>query len=458
MSEIINRIPPNDTNAEKAVLGSVFLESDRLIEAMEFLTSEDFYSYQHQVIFQAMEKLNGKNQPIDALTMTEELERANKLEEAGGFIYLSELTEIVPTAANITYYAQIVYEKSLKRKLISATSDAARLAFDENDETDNIIAQAEDLILKVTEKTNKAGFKKISDVVTDSLQIIEKNYGSSDVVTGLATGYIDFDRVTTGLHPGQLMVLAARPAMGKTALALNFAQNVGTKSSETVALFSLEMTATDLVNRMLCAEGLIDSQHLRTGKLNEEEWEKLIFASGSLSLANIHIDDTPGIKVNEIRAKCRKLWQENNGLGLIVIDYLQLIESGNNENRQQQISEISRQLKKLAMELSCPVVALSQLSRSVESRDDKRPMLSDLRESGAIEQDADIVAFLYRDDYYKRNSDEDEGVQEDKTDVIAELILAKNRAGQTKTLELMFKMNYNKFANYTSQISEMQYG
>lgn len=452
MAEIINRIPPNDINAEKAVLGSVFLEGDRMIEALEFITHEDFYAHQHHAIFTAMENLQTKSQPIDAITVTDELERLNQLEDAGGMLYLAEIADSVPTAANIGYYAKIVSDKSHLRKLISTTSDVARLAFEENDETDEIIAKAEDLILKVTEKTNKAGFHKISDVVTESLKIIEKNYGENELVTGLATGYKDLDKVTTGLHPGQLVILAARPAMGKTAFALNIAQNVGTKSDATVALFSLEMTATDLVNRMLCAEGRIDSQRLRTGTLHAEEWENLIIASGALSNANIFIDDTAGIKVNEIRAKSRKLAQESGNLGLIVIDYLQLIESTTGESRQQQISEISRQLKKLSMELSVPVIALSQLSRAVESRDDKRPMLSDLRESGAIEQDADIVAFLYRDDYYKKKKDEEEegalGEQEEKTDVVAELILAKNRAGQTTTIELMFKLNFNRFANY----------
>jgi len=447
---MMNRIPPSDLNAEKAVLGSVFLEGDRIIEALEYVSYQDFYTYQHQVIFQAMENLNAKGSTsIDVVTLSAELERMNKVEEAGGFLYLAELASFVPTAANVGYYAQRVYSQSLLRKLIATASDATKIAFEQNDEADEIVAQVEDMFLKVTEKTNKSGFKKISDVVTDSLFLIEENHKKTDIVTGLATGYLELDRVTTGLHPGQLVILAARPAMGKTAFALNIAQNVGTKSTQTVALFSLEMTATDLVNRMLCAEGRIDSQRLRTGSLLDEEWENLMFASNSLAKSSIYIDDTPGIKVNDIRAKCRKLWKENDGLGLIVIDYLQLIESSSTESRQQQISEISRQLKRLAMELNVPVIALSQLSRSVESRDDKRPMLSDLRESGAIEQDADIVAFLYRDDYYKRKSDEDDGPVEDKTDVVAEVILAKNRAGQTKTLELMFKMNYNRFANLT---------
>jgi len=457
MADMINRMPPNDLNAEKAVLGSIFLEGERVIEAMEFLSHEDFYSHQHQMIFQAMETLNVKNQPIDAVTLMDELERSNKLEDAGGFIYLTELTEIVPTAANIIHYAKIVSDKSQLRKLIATTSDVTRLAFDGNDETDEIIAQAEDLILKVTESTNRSDFRDSADVALETLRIIEKNAVNTDVVTGLATGYVELDHVTTGLKPHQLIILAARPAMGKTALALNIAQNVATKSNATVALFSLEMSAEDLMSRMFCAEGRIDSHRLRTGNLLDEEWENLTVAAGALSQAPIYIDDTPGIKVNEIRAKCRKLARETDGLGLIVIDYLQLIESSNNESRQQQISEISRQLKRLAMELSVPVIALSQLSRSVESRDNKRPMLSDLRESGAIEQDADIVAFLYRDDYYKRNEDDEEGnPTEEKTDVVAELILAKNRAGSTKTVELMFKMNYNRFANMT-RVPEMQY-
>ncbi|SJZ96306.1 replicative DNA helicase [Pilibacter termitis] len=447
MPEFYNRMPPNDREAERAVLGSVLLEADRFIEAREYIEPEDFYHHAHQVIFSAMERLNEKGMPIDVLTLSEELEKSNQQDDAGGLPVLYEMVESVPTAANTVFYAKSVMEKSQLRKLIQATTDAATLAFEGNDEAEEIIAQAEDLILKVTEKKNKAGFKKIRDVITESLQTIEKNAATTDVVTGLATGFIDLDKVTTGFHAGQLIILAARPAMGKTAFALNIAQNVGTKTNNTVAVFSLEMAAPDLVNRMLCAEGNVNSTNLRSGQLNDEEWEKLIVAAGALSQASIYLDDTAGIKVNEIRAKCRKLAQESGNLGLIVIDYMQLIESSSKESRQQQVSEISRQLKKLAMELKVPVIALSQLSRGVESRDDKRPELSDLRESGSIEQDADIVAFLYRDSYYRKENGEEEEEEGGLDQDITEIILKKNRAGAVKTVEVLFKGEYNRFTN-----------
>jgi replicative DNA helicase len=322
------------------------------------------------------------------------------------------------------------------------------LAYAQDDDVDSILSQSEKMVMDVTEQQNKAGFRTSADVALETFELIEANSKTNDRVTGLATGYQELDLLTTGFQPDQLIILAARPGMGKTAFALNIAQNVATKSDTSVALFSLEMGATDLMSRMLCAEGNINSQNLRTGNLDDAEWDQLVMAMTELSKAEIFIDDTPGIKVNEIRAKCRKLKQTHDNLGLVIIDYLQLIEGDGKEGRQQQVSEISRNLKKLAKELSAPVIALSQLSRAVESREDKRPMLSDLRESGSIEQDADIVSFLYREDYYaKAGGERDEDGEEVQLDDSIEVILEKNRAGQRGTATLLFKKEFNKFAN-----------
>jgi replicative DNA helicase len=386
--------------------------------------------------------------------MKSELEANNQLEDIGGIGYLAELATIVPTAANIGFYAQTVSTMSRRRRLIKAGTDIVRMGYEPEGELDDIITEAEKQIVDVAEGTNKEGFKVISNVLTESFGLIEKNAQTNEIVTGLPTFYTELDKITTGLQPDQLIILAARPAVGKTAFALNIAQNVGTKTDKTVAIFSLEMSATDLVNRMLCAEGSIESNHVRTGNLTEEEWNKIVMAMGTLGEASIYIDDTAGIKMPEIRAKSRKLAQEKGNLGLIVIDYLQLIEGSGKESRQQQVSEISRNLKMLAKELSCPVIALSQLSRAVEQREDKRPNLSDIRESGSIEQDADIVAFLYREDYYRKEGDE---VEEDAApDDIIEVILEKNRAGARGTVKLMFKKEYNKFANVL--IADDQFG
>lgn len=343
--------------------------------------------------------------------------------------YLSDLALAVPTAANITYYAKIVEEKSLLRNLITTATGIVTKGFEQGEEVQTILDDAEKSILEVSEKRNRSGFLSISEVLNSTIENIDKLSQNNEDITGLPTGYQGLDKMTAGFQPEELIILAARPAVGKTAFALNIAQNVGTKTDRSVAIFSLEMGAESLVNRMLCAEGSIEASHLRTGQLSEEEWQNLIVAMGSLSRANIFIDDTPGIKISEIRAKCRKLAQEKGNLGLILIDYLQLIEGSGRENRQQEVSDISRQLKKLAKELKVPVIALSQLSRGVEQRQDKRPVLSDIRESGSIEQDADIVAFLYRDDYYDREGGEDDGNEPPKNDNVVEVIIEKNRSG-----------------------------
>lgn len=439
------RMPPQNNEAEQSVLGSILLQPSALISAMEFIQANDFYRRSHQLIFQVMIDLNEKNEEIDVITVANLLETSGQLEDVGGTPYLAELSNVVPTAANIEYYAKIVEERSLLRRLIQASTDIISDTYEESEEVSNLLDNAEQKILEVSERKNRSGFVKISDVLRDSMEEIDQLYKNDEEITGISSGYRALDLMTAGLHEDELIILAARPGVGKTAFALNIAQNIGTATDENVAIFSLEMGATQLVNRMLCAEGTINANHLRTGKLTEEEFEKLFVAMGSLSKANIFIDDTPGIRVSEIRAKSRRLMQERGGIGLIIIDYLQLIEGTGRESRQQEVSEISRQLKKLAMELNVPVIAISQLSRSVEQRQDKRPILSDLRESGSLEQDADIVAFLYREDYYRA----EEGEEEVEEDNVVEVLVEKNRSGARGTVKLLFIKEYNKFSSLT---------
>ncbi|MFZ1540667.1 MAG: replicative DNA helicase, partial [Enterococcus aquimarinus] len=431
--------------AEQAVLGAIFLDSDTLIDAMEIVTPRSFYRRSHQIIFQSMIQLSNRGEAIDLVTLKAEIEKSNALEDIGGISYLSELSQSTPSSASVSYYAKIVDDKSLLRQLIQTANQIVVKSFEQGEEVQAIVDEAERSILEVSEKRNSTGFQSIADVLNQSIETIDRLAQNNEEITGLPTGYQALDKMTAGLQKEELIILAARPAVGKTAFALNIAQNVGTKTDKTVAIFSLEMGAESLVNRMLCAEGSIEASHLRTGQLNEEEWRNLIVAMGSLSRASIYIDDTPGIKISEIRARCRKLAQETGNLGLILIDYLQLIEGTGRENRQQEVSEISRQLKTLAKELKVPVIALSQLSRGVEQRQDKRPVLSDIRESGSIEQDADIVAFLYRDDYYQREGDEEE--EEQSNNNVIEVIIEKNRSGARGTVELLFIKEYNKFSS-----------
>lgn len=452
-NELLNdSLPPQNIEAEQAVLGAVFLSPDALADAMEFVEAKDFYRRAHQLLFQAMIDLNDDGEAIDVLTVNNRLEMNNQLDDVGGVAYIAELASSVPTAANVGYYAKLVAEKAVLRRVIAAATNIITQAKEQDEPVADLLESAERQIMKVAENRTQSGFKEISKVLTDSLDEIDKLSQQDEDITGLATGYKDFDHMTAGLQPDNLIILAARPAVGKTAFALNIAQNIGTSTDKTIALFSLEMSAESLVNRMLCAEGSISANHLRTGQLDEQEWANLIVAVGALSKTSIYIDDTPGIKMSEIRAKSRRLAKEKGDLGLIVIDYLQLIEGSNKESRQQEVSEISRQLKKLSKELSVPIIALSQLSRGVEQRQDKRPVLSDIRESGSIEQDADIVAFLYRDDYYERadgdDDDTDNNGQPENQDVgEVELIIEKNRAGARGTVKLLFIKSYNKFAN-----------
>ena len=447
-----DNLPPQNIEAEQAVLGAIFLNTDALADAMEYVEADDFYGRAHQILFQAMVDLNNDGEAIDVLTVQNYLTTNNQLDDVGGVAYIAELATSVPTAANAGYYAKIVEEKSMLRRLISTATNIITQANNGDDDVPSLLDSAERQIMDVSERRNRSGFREIKDVLNETLSDIDRLSQQSEDITGLPTGYREFDKMTAGLQPDNLIILAARPAVGKTAFALNIAQNVATSTDTSVAIFSLEMSAESLVNRMLCAEGSINANHLRTGQLDEGEWQNLIVAMGALSNTSIFIDDTPGIKMAEIRAKCRRLAKEKGNLGLVVIDYLQLIEGSNKESRQQEVSEISRQLKKLAKELSVPILALSQLSRGVEQRQDKRPVLSDIRESGSIEQDADIVAFLYRDDYYERgeskseeDGDDQDSLNQDVGEV--ELIIEKNRAGARGTVKLLFIKSYNKFSN-----------
>ncbi|MCI5871416.1 replicative DNA helicase [Streptococcus sp.] len=438
------RIPPQDLLAEQSVLGSIFISPDKLITVREYIEPKDFYKYAHRIIFEAMITLSERDDAIDALTIRTILSDQDDLQNIGGMTYLLEIVNSVPTSANAEYYAKIVAEKAMLRNIISRLTESVNQAYDATTPSEDIISGAEKSLIDINEKSNKSGFSKISEVLAINYENLEIRAQQTSDVTGLPTGFRDLDKITTGLHPDQLIILAARPAVGKTAFVLNIAQNVGTKMKQPVAIFSLEMGKESLVDRMLASEGLVDAHHLRTGQLTEEEWQSLTIAQGNLAEAPIYIDDTPGIKITEIRARARKLEKEVGGLGLIVIDYLQLITGTKPENRQQEVSDISRQLKILAKELRVPVIALSQLSRGVEQRQDKRPVLSDIRESGSIEQDADIVAFLYRDDYYDRSDKDDPDHVVDNT---IEVILEKNRAGARGTVKLMFQKEYNKFSS-----------
>lgn len=447
MSEMWNdRTPPHNIEAEQAVLGAVFLEPEAMSTAAEYLLPEDFYRASHQRIFEVMLSLSDKGEPIDLVTVTAALSNNQVLEEVGGVSYLTDIANSVPTAANIQYYTSIVSEKSTLRSLIRTATNIVTTGYSEEEDLEDVLNAAEKDILEVSQRKNSSAFKSIKDVLIDVYDKIEQLHHNDGSTTGIPTGYRDLDHITSGFQRNDLIIIAARPSMGKTAFALNIAQNVAVHTDENVAIFSLEMGADQLVSRMICAEGNIDAQRLRTGQMETEDWNKLTMAMGSLSNAGIYIDDTPGIRVSEIRSKCRRLKQEH-GLGMILIDYLQLIQGSANskENRQQEVSEISRSLKGLARELNVPLIALSQLSRGVESRQDKRPMMSDLRESGSIEQDADIVGFLYRDDYYD---------QESENQNIIEIILAKQRNGPVGTVSLAFVKEYNKFVDLDHRYSD----
>lgn len=436
------RIPPQNVEAEQAVLGAMLLSHDAVIVAMEKLQSQDFYRDVHRIIFEAMEHLHRENKEIDVITLPDELKRMKKLDDVGGLEYVLNLPNLVGSAANIEYYANIVAEKALARNLISTCTELTTEAYDGQKETEALLDDAERRILQLSDTKNRGDFASVGAVVEVTLDKITKLYENKAGLTGLPTGFRDLDRMTSGLQPSDLILVAARPSMGKTAFTLNIAQNVSVRQHKTVAFFSLEMSQEQLVQRLLCQIAHIDSQKLRTGQLNsDEEWTRLTDACDKLYESPIYIDDTPGISVAEMRSKARRLKSEH-GLDLIIVDYLQLMQGRNAESRQQEISEISRSLKALARELKVPLIALSQLSRSVESRQDKRPMLSDLRESGALEQDADIVSFLYREDYYDKETENQH---------ITEVILAKHRNGPVGSVKLYFKNEFTLFLNLDTQ-------
>ena len=439
------RMQPQDILAEQSVLGAIFIDEGKLVFVREYIEAEDFFKHAHRLIFAAMVALSERNEAIDATTMRNYLANHGDLEAIGGLGYLAEVINSVPTSANAEYYAKIVAEKSNLRKLIERLTDSVNQAYEGADDADTIIANAEKALIDVSEGASRAGFKRIDDVLNLNFENLEARSQQTSDITGIASGYPALDNMTTGFHEEELIILAARPAVGKTAFALNVAQNIGTKLGLTVAIFSLEMGAESLVDRMLAAEGVINSRSIRTGQLTDEEWQKLMIAQSNLARASIYIDDTPGIRITEIRSRARKLAQETGNLGLVLIDYLQLITGNGRESRQQEVSEISRQLKILAKELRVPVIALSQLSRSIEQRQDKKPMLSDLRESGSIEQDADIVAFLHREDYY--HNEEEGGIPNNTVEVIIE----KNRSGARGSVELMFQKEYNKFSSISKR-------
>lgn len=432
------RIPPQNVEAEQAVLGAMMLEHNAVVAAMEKLRPGDFYREVHRTIFEAMEHLHHDNKEVDVITLPEELRRMKKLDDVGGLEYILSLPNLVATAANIEYHANIVAEKALARNIITTCTELTSEAYDGAKEPEDLLDDAERRILQISESKRRGDFAPVGVVVEETLDKITKLYENKAGITGLPTGFRDLDRLTSGLQPSDLILVAARPSMGKTAFTLNIAQNVGVKQHKTVAFFSLEMSQEQLVQRLLCQIAHIDSQKLRTGQLNsDDEWTKLTDACDKLYQAPIYIDDTPGISVTEMRSKARRLKAEH-GLDLIIVDYLQLMQGRSSESRQQEISEISRSLKALARELKVPLIALSQLSRSVESRQDKRPMLSDLRESGALEQDADIVSFLYREDYYDKETENQH---------ITEIILAKHRNGPVGSVKLYFKGEYTLFLN-----------
>ena len=442
----LGKVPPHDVEAEQAVLGSMLTDKDAVISAIEVLKEEDFYRTDNRAIYEAILNLYNRAEPVDIITVKAELESLGKFEQVGGLEYLASLPDKVPTTANATKYIKIVEEKSTLRNLIKTANEIIELGYDPTEDVSDIMEGAEKKIFNIMQNNDKKSYVAIKDVLVDSFTQLEELYNRKQHITGVPSGFTELDYKTAGFHSSDLVLIAARPAMGKTAFALNIATNAAVRANVPVSIFSLEMSKEQLVNRILCSEAMVDSNKVRTGKLEEDDWTKLAGSIGPLSEAEIYIDDTPGISITEIRAKCRKLKLEKN-IGMVVIDYLQLVQGSNKRNgsREQEISEISRSLKILAKEIGVPVIALSQLSRAAEQRPDHRPMLSDLRESGAIEQDADIVMFLYRDDYYNKDSEKKD---------IAEVIIAKHRGGSTGTVELLWLGNYTKFVNLEKRFDD----
>ena len=442
---------PQNIEAEQAVLASMFLSKYALEKAVDELSHDLFYLDNHGIIFDVLKELHESNRAIDVTTLTDELEKKDLLSKIGGVEYLGEIINSIASPANIDDYISIVNEKAIRRRLIETSLEIEKAAYESDDTLNDLLDNSEKKMLNVVRTRKGTEFRSIQDVITKAQSNLEQLSELGGNITGLITGFDEIDNLTSGLHSSELIIIAARPAMGKTAFALNLATNVAIKNNKTVAIFNMEMPAEQLANRMFAAEGQIEGYKLSTGNLLKSDWSKLDEAISRLSDAKIFIDDTPGMTISEIKAKCRRLASQSGDLGLIVIDYLQLIQGSAKYagNRQQEIAEISRSLKTLAMELSIPIVALAQLSRSVEAREDKRPLLSDLRESGSIEQDADIVAFLYRDDYYTKKVDYEDGSSK------SEFIVAKHRNGATKTIPLLFRKNISKFESFLEENGEL---
>ncbi len=435
---LLKRVLPHSVEAEQSVIGSMIMDREAIVLASEIVTGDDFYSKQYGVLFDTMVELNNEAKPVDVVTLQDRLKEKEVPPEVSSLEFIADLVAGVPTSANIKYYANIVAEKATLRKLIKLNEEIANTCYMGKESLEYILEDTEKRVFDLVQRRNTGEFVPIREIVMNAMDKIEKASRNNGVVTGIPTGFIDLDYRTAGMQPSDLVLIAARPSMGKTAFVLNIAQHVAFKQNQTVAVFSLEMSKEQLVNRLFALESQVDSQNIRTGQLNDTEWEKLIESAGIIGKSNLIIDDTPGISIAELRSKCRKYKLEHN-LSMVIIDYLQLMSgSGKTDSRQQEISDISRSLKAIARELSVPVLALSQLSRAVEQRPDHRPMLSDLRESGAIEQDADVVMFIYRDDYYNHDTEKKD---------IAEIIIAKQRNGPIGTIELAWIPKYTKFAN-----------
>ena len=436
---LLKRILPHSIEAEQSVIGAMIMDREAIAVASEIVTAEDFYSKQCGVLFEAMVELNDESKPVDMVTLQDRLREKDVPPEVSSPEYIRDLITAVPTSANIKYYANIVADKAVLRRLIKLNEEIANTCYVGRESLDTILEDTEKRVFNLVQRRNTGEFVPIRQIVMNAMDQIEKASKNKGNVTGIATGFIDLDYRTAGMQPSDLVLIAARPSMGKTAFVLNIAQHVAFKMNQTVAIFSLEMSKEQLVNRLFSLESKVDAQKLRTGNLSDNDWEKLIETAGIIGKSNLIIDDTPGISISELRSKCRK-YKLEHGLKMIIIDYLQLMSGSGrgNDSRQQEISDISRSLKALARELAVPVLALSQLSRAVEQRPDHRPMLSDLRESGAIEQDADVVMFISRDDYYNKDT-EKKG--------IAEIIVAKQRNGPIGTIELVWLPEYTKFAN-----------
>lgn len=427
------RVPPQNIEAEEAVIGSMLIEQNAVISALEILKPEDFYKENHRIIFRQIAEMADKLEAVDLVTLAENLKNAGYLEKIGGTAELARLANFVPTAANVEYYARIVAEKSALRRLIAASTEIAASAYDSQYEVDEILDKAEETIFQISQGRTTQGYVHLKDVLVETMEKLEYLASHKGNVVGLSSGFSDLDSITSGFQPSDLIILAARPSVGKTSLGLNIARNIAIREDCSVAVFSLEMSREQVAQRLLCSESAINSQKLRNGFLSDDEWRRLSIGLGRLGEAKIFIDDTPGISVMELRAKARRIKAEH-GLGLVVVDYLQLMRTRKQENRQQEISEISRSLKGLARELDVPIIAMSQLSRAVEQRQDRRPVLSDLRESGAIEQDADVVMFLYTEPELEQNN-------------LIELIVAKQRNGPTGNLKLFFSREICRFGD-----------